>query len=411
MKDKIREYVEYQFRFDHTINVEETKAEIIANLCDRYDELFAKYQDEEKAYIETIKQMGDFNAHQEDIPEEYSIKPSWPDIAMIVATVFAVMGFAVTVFSLTYGAIMVAISISLYAASCYYLYHYSQYVKKTEMDISKHNLLLEKIFQYMKTNFVFWGISISLIASNLIQGIVSLFAGYGFLTITSLFGTNPSDIFAGAYSLLYIGIITLVISLVACYIILTRLYKKLMRKYYYLTGNQSFKSHIQIAEEFLNGEEKEKVNFLPVLKVLTSRVAILLINMFTFLLAIDCTVNIHNYRENGQVVIGNLYNLNILTLADNSVFSIIANVMIYVIIVTNLLMLVFMKKEIFKTLALLTQPVFLISALLSLIFAQLHASNYEITPLIAALIMDAILIILYFINLNKNKTISKTAKK
>lgn len=68
-----------------------------------------------------------------------------------------------------------------------------------------------------------------------------------------------------------------------------------------------------------------------------------------------------------------------------------------------------MKKEIFKTIALLSQPVFLISVLLSILFAQIHVTSFEITPLIVALSFDAVLIVLYFINLNKVKTDKKKA--
>jgi len=57
MHDKIRQYVNYQFRFDERNDIEELKEEIIANLIDRYEEYRQKGLTEEEAYIEAIKSM------------------------------------------------------------------------------------------------------------------------------------------------------------------------------------------------------------------------------------------------------------------------------------------------------------------------------------------------------------------
>lgn len=408
MKNKIKAYVDYQFRFDHSKEAEDKKAEIVANLYDRYDQLLEKYHDEEKAYIETIKQIGDFNIKEEEIPDEYGIKPSWPDIAMIVATAFAVFGLATTVFSLVYGSIMLAISISLYAASCFYLFNYSQYVKKVEMDVVKHNMLLKKIFQFMKTNFVFWSISISLIASNFIQGLFSLIGGYGFMTITSFLGSNPQEIIYAAQNLIVVGILTLIILLIVCYSYFKKLYSKLMRKYYYLTGDKSLKSHGQMAKDFLDDDSEVKKK--TPLGILVNRFTIILINFITLNLACKTTVTIHNPYFNGSVVnaIGTYY---LVDLGDNTIFSITFYILLISLAITNLLMIIFRKKDIIKILAIFIQPALLVVSLLAIVFARTVASSYDLGYIFVAMGLDIAFIVLFIVSEHMKKKANRESVK
>ncbi len=147
MHDKIRQYVNYQFRFDERNDIEELKEEIIANLIDRYEEYRQKGLTEEEAYIEAIKSMGDFSQHEYNkISEEYSIKPQIPDILLMCGAILSIFGMILTLFNGIVGTIITAISILLFSGSAYYLYSYSQYIRKQHMDIEKHNLLLTKIF-------------------------------------------------------------------------------------------------------------------------------------------------------------------------------------------------------------------------------------------------------------------------
>ena len=59
------------------MNTEEIKDEIIANLIDRFEDLFSNGTEEDAANFETIERHGD-TAQTEigAVSEEYSIKPS-----------------------------------------------------------------------------------------------------------------------------------------------------------------------------------------------------------------------------------------------------------------------------------------------------------------------------------------------
>ncbi|NLD49364.1 MAG: hypothetical protein GX660_19580, partial [Clostridiaceae bacterium] len=60
MHNKIREYVFFKLRNDHSNDHLEKKEEIISNIIERYDELFQRSNDEEYAYVEAIKTIGEF---------------------------------------------------------------------------------------------------------------------------------------------------------------------------------------------------------------------------------------------------------------------------------------------------------------------------------------------------------------
>ena len=62
MKKKIESYIAYEFRnIEKTDEVLEAMEEAYANLSDLYDDLIAKGKDQEEAYIESIKRLGEFS--------------------------------------------------------------------------------------------------------------------------------------------------------------------------------------------------------------------------------------------------------------------------------------------------------------------------------------------------------------
>jgi hypothetical protein len=258
MEAKIKQYVDYQFRFDKREDLAETKEEIIANLIDRYHEYLNEGSTPEAAYIEAIKSVGDFtNNPVNDIPNEYSIKPSVPDILLLCSTILSIFGLLIYLFSNITGTIITVISILLFSSSAYYLYSYSQYVRKEEMNIEKHHLLLTKIFRYLKTNFVFWALSLSMIMAALVMRILSTLL---------LIDFSINDI--RSYFLLYL--IFFIIALIAFMLIFRNIYQRLMSHYYLLTGTTYLKGKIRESYEFLFGKAEEKGNiflhrnFLPI---------------------------------------------------------------------------------------------------------------------------------------------------
>lgn len=267
MEEKIKNYVNYQFRFDNRDGIENLKEEIIANLIDRYHENIKVGKNPEEAYVEAIKSMGDFSENKiNDIPEEFSVKPSIPDILLMSGAILSVFGLIITLFSAICGAIITAISIILFSGSAYYLYSYSQYVRKQYMDIEKHNMLLKKIFKYMKTSFVFWAISLSWIMASLVMSF-----------ITRLILIDPTFINfenLGVYLLVYA--ILFVVSLIIFLLIFRNIYNRIMNNYYFLTGTTNLKGKIREGYEFLYGDSSIKLkrpiilskNFMPILGII-----------------------------------------------------------------------------------------------------------------------------------------------
>jgi len=130
MEDKIREYVNYQFRFDNREDIEEMKEEIIANLIDRYHEYLKEGKSKQEAYIEAIKQMGNFANVEEDIDNEFSLKPSIADVSLVVAMILSVFGLLLLFMNFLAGAITTVISIVCFSSASYYMYANSQYIRK-----------------------------------------------------------------------------------------------------------------------------------------------------------------------------------------------------------------------------------------------------------------------------------------
>jgi hypothetical protein len=245
VENKIRNYVHYQFRFDQRDDIEDLKEELIANLIDRYHEELSSGKTEEEAYITSIKSIGDFSRDvKDDIPQEYSVKPSIPDILLMSGAILSVFGLLLTLFNAIVGTVITALSILIFSSAAYYLYSYSQYVRKEEMDIEKHHLLLMKIFKYMKTSFIFWAISLSLIMASLVMSFIS--------RLILIDPTNLSFDSIGHYIFVYS--LFFLIALVIFLVIFRKIYLRLMHRYYVLTGHTSIKGKVRESYEFLYGE-------------------------------------------------------------------------------------------------------------------------------------------------------------
>lgn len=244
MEEKIRKYVDYQLRFDERDDIDDLKSEITTNLIDRYNEYIASDNSPEEAYISAIKYMGDFSENKINaISEEYDMKPSIPDVLLMSGAILSIFGLCITMFSPVTGTLVTALSILLFSSSANYLYSYSQFVRKQYMDIDKHNMLLRKIFKYIKTSFVFWALSLSLIMSLLIIKISGLLV---------IFDTKDLD-----YIEFYI--ILFLVSLIVFLLIFKSIYNRLIHRYYFLTGTTSLKGKIQDGYEFLYGNNQKNI--------------------------------------------------------------------------------------------------------------------------------------------------------
>ncbi len=245
MEEKISQYVNYQFRFDKREDIEDLKAEIIANLLDRYHENLNTGKTSDEAYVAAIKSMGNFSENKVNmVSEEYSIKPSIPDILLLSGAILSIFGLLITMFNAVVGTIITAISIILFSGAAYYLYSYSQYVRKEQMDIEKHNKLLKKIYKYMKTSFAFWAISLSLTMAILVMHL-----------ITSLVLIDPKSVsFSSLTQYLSIYFFLFIFSLIIFLIIFAIIYSHFKRHLYVLIGSNSLTDKIRERYEFLYGD-------------------------------------------------------------------------------------------------------------------------------------------------------------
>jgi len=292
MEQKIRKYVNYQFRFDNRDGIDDLKEEIISNLIDRYQENLNAGKEDEAAYIEAIKSMGDFSENKiNDIPEEFSDKPLIPDTLLVSGAILSVFGLLLTLFNPITGTLVTALSILIFSSSAYYLYSYSQYVRKQNMDIEKHNMLLRKIFKYMKTSFVFWAISLSFIMASLLMKL-----------ITSMVLIDPSQItFRTLNSYLTFYAILFIIALITFLLIFQNIYGRLMRQYYILTGTTRLVGKIREGYQFLYGSNHVETNksillsekFIPILGIIIILPQLFIpLQITTSILAIPITAGI-----------------------------------------------------------------------------------------------------------------------
>lgn len=241
MEEKIRQYVNYRFRFDRRPDVDELKEEIIANLIDRYHEKLNEGKMEEEAYREAIQSMGNFS-DQDHVPYEYSFKPSLFDLFQVIAVITSVFSVIATLLSITFGTTLVLISMLFFGMAAYYFYSYSQYVRKEELDIPKHHLLLRKIFRDIKTNFVFWAISLSIIFTHIIMKWIQILTLKQIETIDDLNGW-------------FRQIFVIFIFLLLIFAILFRIiYKKLMWRYTQLTGEKLMDKTVKNSLHFVFGK-------------------------------------------------------------------------------------------------------------------------------------------------------------
>ncbi len=246
MYNKIRDYVNFKLRNDRSKDHLEKSEEIISNLSERYDELYQKTSDKEFAYIETIKTIGDFI---EEESSEASYKPEIAEMMLISATILSVIGLIATMISNVVGIVIVGISITLYAVGAVYLYQLSKFSEREEYDIDKYQLFLNKTFSYMKTNFTFWALSLSLMITSIIYSML--------ITITiadTLSSIDIDDLYA--IYLFSAGVFVIILAIIGSIFIL--IYRKLMRKYRELSGQDDVESIGMKAKNFLSNKSYER---------------------------------------------------------------------------------------------------------------------------------------------------------
>lgn len=287
MRTKIQEYVHHYFRFDTRDDLEALKQEIIANLTDRFDALVEEGFDEKAAYIEAIKSMGDFNQKKvNEIPLDYQNVPEWPEYTLPASAILGIFSVAFMFINGAIGAIGTAISIILYATGSYYLYTKSMHVKSNELDIELYTSYLRKIFKYMKTTFLFWSINIAFLVAIIVQSISGFIVGM--MQLDSY--ARPEDLINVVRTFFVVAIVSFIVTFVIMLIISTKIYQRLMHKYYLLTGETSLKGKIQDSYDFIDQKGTIKsLNIYPILNYV--------LGVFPLVLFLLMRVNVDLYQD------------------------------------------------------------------------------------------------------------------
>lgn len=238
MKKKIESYIAYEFRnIEKTDEVLEAMEEAYANLSDLYDDLIAKGKDQEEAYIETIKRLGEFSKEftkKEKV--EYAVKPKWADTLLVISVVFGIASLPVLFLNLLIGSLLLMVSAGCFSVSAYFLYENANFALVEKKDLYYHNHTLEKIYKFVRLNKNFWMISISLIIALVFNKLIIELFSWVFYIATPEFDVDLLIDFETRAKPLF-ALLLFIIILPICLIVGQKQYNKALRKYVDLTGN------------------------------------------------------------------------------------------------------------------------------------------------------------------------------
>ncbi|MDY0277433.1 MAG: hypothetical protein RBQ97_05065 [Acholeplasma sp.] len=239
MKNKIRKYVEYIFRKKDIENKEEVIEEITANIFDRYLDLFEKYQDEEKAYVEAIKHVGDFSEFENETDDyKHQYKPDWTNLGMVIALVLGVSAVISMFFSSILAIILIILSITLYVSASNYLYHNAIYEFNNNKDVIKQDDALYKIIAPLKRLFVLWNLGISYLIAGLLTSIIQ--------TIVTV---NDPDAFTSIGQVISVYLLVFIIIFIILYAVLKKLYFHIVDR---INDSLSSKINVNVAVKNYN---------------------------------------------------------------------------------------------------------------------------------------------------------------
>ena len=238
MKKKIESYIAYEFRnIEKTDEVLEAMEEAYANLSDLYEDLIAKGKDQEEAYIETIKRLGEFSKEftkKEKV--EYAVKPKWADTLLVISVVFGIASLPVLFLNLLIGSLLLMVSAGCFSVSAYFLYENANFALVEKKDLYYHNHTLEKIYKFVRLNKNFWMISISLIIALVFNKLIIELFSWVFYIATPEFDVDLLIDFETRAKPLF-ALLLFIIILPICLIVGQKQYNKALRKYVDLTGN------------------------------------------------------------------------------------------------------------------------------------------------------------------------------
>ncbi|MGM0436539.1 MAG: hypothetical protein ACQEQA_05755, partial [Bacillota bacterium] len=226
MEDKIKKYVEYHFRFKKGKEKEELVEEVYGNLVDYFHSRKETHGDETLAYRETIGRMGDFSDVNTEANAGFSLMPGVYDVGLITSLVLSVFGLVAVFLHSSLAFIFTVLSILMFVASAYYTYHKAQYEKNVNGDIDTFHLYLDKSFSYLKTAFIFWAGTFSLLLAIMFANAV-LFMNAA---------NNPFEVFDNIGELILLYFLSFVLATTIIGIFFYMLYERIMAHYRFISG-------------------------------------------------------------------------------------------------------------------------------------------------------------------------------
>ncbi len=228
MEDRIKKYVEYHFRFKRGKEKEDLVEEVSGNLIDYFYQKSEAYGDEDRAYRETIARLGDFSDVNPEAARQFSLMPGIYDVGLITAAVLSAFGLVAVFLHTSIAFILTVLSISMFVASAYYTYHKAQYEKNVNGDIDTFYLYLDKSFSYLKTAFVFWALTFSLLLAGMFANVIM------FMNAAS----NPFEAFDNIGELVLVYFFSFVLAAIIIGIFFYMLYERIMAHYRFISGKE-----------------------------------------------------------------------------------------------------------------------------------------------------------------------------
>ena len=300
MKEKIRHYVEYHFRFKEGKEKEELVEEVTSNLIDRFETLKEKYGDEQKAYREAIGHMGDFSEVETDDRIEYTLRPKLYDVGLVVALTLAIFGLVSVIMQGNLAFVLTVASIVVFVASAYHSYHNALYEKNVNGDMDYFYLYLDKSFSYLKPAFIFWAITFSVLLGQTIAGMVLFMVGAGD-PLNAIQNIEGIEGFIGIYVFGFL-IATPIIGVLFYFV-----YMRIMDHYRYISGKDHLKGSLAKGMGMLRFEKSPDIDWKRVTRTIAPWFMLLI--YFVSLLSPMALERDYGSRVTYQPLVGMIFSL------------------------------------------------------------------------------------------------------
>jgi len=268
MEAKIKQFVKNQLYYYSQGNKEELHEEISGNLIERYYDFLKEVDNEQTAYLKTIGLMGEFL--DEDLPDDgYRLPIKLEDLAMLLGSILSGVGFFLLFFMPVAGIMFTIASIVLFVIGAHFSYGQAQYARKKDGNMAVYVSRLKRIFSYVKSCFVFWAGSATLLLSALIYTIYIFVRST--IIYSSIEGTTDYNeiinVIGSVHQVFLTAFVVFLISLIIVGFLTYFVYWKFIEHYEMLTGEKNLNGGFGQIFSFL---KQGKITFSElVLKVLS----------------------------------------------------------------------------------------------------------------------------------------------